>query len=253
MPTFESLKDEYRQLIATMTLRPDKIGAVNAIAKKIIAARARYEAVEKATDVPWRVIGAIHAMECGLSFKQHLHNGDPLTARTHQVPAGRPVAGKPPFTWEESAIDALKYDGLDEVKDWSPERTAYELEGYNGWGYRLHHPNVKSPYLWSYTNHYVRGKYTADSKWDPGSVSGQSGAMAILAQIDALLVKSAAPVPAPTSTAQKVGSAAGAVVVGGAGATVAVASGMQWWEVLLIGGGIALIAAAGVLILRGRK
>ena len=31
--------------------------------------------------------------------------------------------------------------------------------GFNGWGYRLYHPNVKTPYLWSYTDKYSKGKY----------------------------------------------------------------------------------------------
>ena len=71
------------------------------------AARARYASVSAQTGVPWWVIGLIHMMEAGQSFRCHLHNGDPLTARTVQVPAGRPKTGQPPFIWEESAADAL--------------------------------------------------------------------------------------------------------------------------------------------------
>jgi len=100
-----------------------------------------------------------------------------------QVPAGRPKAGRPPYTWEVSAADALRYDGLDKVTDWSPERVAYELEGYNGWGYRLYRRGMPSPYLWSFSNHYTRGKYSADGKFDPALVSQQCGAMLILKRI----------------------------------------------------------------------
>ena len=69
--------------------------------------RARYDKVAAIAKVPWYVVGAIHSLECNCNFECHLHNGDPLTARTVHVPKGRPIAGNPPFTWEESAVDAL--------------------------------------------------------------------------------------------------------------------------------------------------
>ena len=68
------------------------------------------------------------------------------------------LRGKPPFTWEESASDALALRGLRGDTDWSLAGTLYQLEGYNGWGYRLYHQHVLSPYLWSYSNHYQSGK-----------------------------------------------------------------------------------------------
>jgi len=138
--------------------------------------------------VPWFVVGVIHAMECGLSFAGHLHNGDPLTARTRQVPKGRPAAGEPPFGWEESALDALTMPphGLHRIAAWPIERIAYELEKYNGFGYRRFHPGVKSPYLWSYSNHYTAGKYVADGQWSSSAVSSQCGAMVLLERLAAL-------------------------------------------------------------------
>jgi lysozyme family protein len=53
-----------------------------------------------------------------------------------RFPAGNPA--EPPFTWFESTKDALAYDGLDKVKDWSVELLCCELEKYNGFGYREH-------------------------------------------------------------------------------------------------------------------
>ncbi len=48
--------------------------------------------------------------------------------------------------------------------------TLYKIEGYNGWGYRMKHPQVYSPYLWGFSNHYQKGKYIADGTWsDNGS------------------------------------------------------------------------------------
>jgi hypothetical protein len=128
-------------------------------------------------------VALIHNLEARGDFTRHLHNGDPLTARTVQVPAGRPRSGSPPFTWEESAVDALEYDGLTRVTDWSIEHLAFLFEGFNGWGYRLYHPHVKSPYLWSYSNHYTQGKYVGDGQWSETAVSRQCGAMVLLKRL----------------------------------------------------------------------
>lgn len=198
--TFESLKSEYAGLWATCSIRPEHRAEVMATARKIASARPRYDDVSKSTGVPWYVVGIIHAMECGLSWSGHLHNGDSLKARTHQVPKGRPCAGEPPFTWEESAIDALTMKGkeFDKIKDWSMERVAYCLELYNGWGYRMFHPEIHTPYLWSYTTIYKGGKYVSDGVWSASAVSAQSGAMALLKgliEIDASAIDFANPDP----------------------------------------------------------
>ncbi|MFG1389094.1 hypothetical protein [Xanthobacter versatilis] len=250
--TYSSLQPEYARLIATMVIRPEKLAAADSVAHKIVARRARYEAVSKITRVPWQVIGVIHAMECGLDFGAHLHNGDPLTARTVQVPKGRPVAGSPPFAWEDSAIDALRYDGLDKVTDWSPEHTAYVLEGYNGWGVRKYHPEVLSAYLWSYSNHYTRGKYVRDGVWDPNAVSGQCGAMVLLSRVRALSAAAGTPPPAdyvPTSpppTKPSPAKVAGAAAASAAAAgSVAVATGAPWWAIAFV---IAAAAVVGLAI-----
>lgn len=180
--TFDSLKDEYATLWQAMRLRSERLSELNYIYGKLTnpASKARYQAVETATRVPWYVISIIHDLEAGRRFDTHLHNGDPLSARTVQVPRGRPVAGNPPFTWEESAKDALEYDHLTEVTHWTVERIAFELEKFNGFGYRNNHPHVKSPYLWSYTNIYTSGKYVGDGAWSERAVSNQCGAMAML-------------------------------------------------------------------------
>lgn len=230
--TFSALRGEYARLLYTMTVL-DKVRLPNgktinakatadAQAKKIIANRARYEAVSKATGVPWEVIGIIHSMECGLSFAKHLHNGDSLKARTVQVPKGRPSKGVPPFTWEESAIDALQYDGLHKVTDWSDESICFEFEGYNGWGYRKYHPETLSPYLWSFSSHYTRGKYVADGKWDPFAVSEQCGAIVLLFRIRALLAGEK-PTPAPVP-------ATAAAIAAGTAAVVAAGASLTWWD-----------------------
>jgi lysozyme family protein len=185
-----------------MEIRASKAPDIDATAKKILAKKARYQAVAETTRVPWFMIGAIHAMECGLAFDRHLHCGDPLTARTYHVPAGRPKA--PPangerYTWAESAADALTLKGLEKIGEWPIERICYELERFNGFGYRSYHPSVLSPYLWSGTNHYSRGKYVADGKWSSTAVSGQSGAMAIIKRLAELDADVAAAIDSPVS------------------------------------------------------
>lgn len=180
-PAFVDLVAEYSAMWDSMTVRREREAAVSASARRVVASRARYERVSAATGVPWPVIGVIHAMECGCHFGRHLHNGDPLSARTVQVPAGRPRRGRPPFTWECSASDALAYDGLDRVSAWTVERAAYELEKYNGFGPRGR--GVPSAYLWSYSTHYARGKYVADGKWSGSAVSAQCGALPLLRAI----------------------------------------------------------------------
>lgn len=174
------LRGEYEQLWADVTVRGERQTDVDSIVARIVASRPRYEDLTASTGVPWFLTGAIHSLESGLSFDRHLHNGDRLTARTVQVPAGRPAQGNPPFTWDESALDALLMHGLQNWKDWSVAGSLYQLERYNGFGYRMYHPTVLTPYLWSFTNHYIAGKYVADGRFDTNAVSAQCGAAAIL-------------------------------------------------------------------------
>jgi len=176
----ESLRREYEDLFNACVIRPQRAGEVEATIQAILGNRKRYQAVSEAIGIPWHFISAVHSMEAGLDFRRHLHNGDPLTARTVQVPAGRPKNGSPPFTWEESAADALTLRRLNEWTDWSLAGTLFQIEGYNGWGYRLKHPHVLSPYLWAGSNHYTSGKYVSDGTWSDTAVSRQCGAAVIL-------------------------------------------------------------------------
>jgi len=185
-PLTAALKNEYQQLWESCLVRPDKVAVADSVAVKIGARRDRYQTVAGRLRIPWYAIGLIHAMECSLNFDQHLHNGDPLSARTVHVPAGRPSKGNPPFTWEASAEDALSFDGFAAWKDWSVAGLLYKLEAYNGWGYRSQHPETLTPYLWSFSNHYGKGKYVADGTWSPTAVSQQVGAAVLLKRLAAL-------------------------------------------------------------------
>lgn len=175
-----ALQTEYERLFNSCIIPPKNLPIVEKLNNQLIGNTTRYQSVGKQLDIPWFFIAVIHNMEASQNFKAHLHNGDPLTARTVQVPAGRPKKGTPPFSWEDSAADALAMRGLGAKTDWSLAGMLYQLEGYNGWGYRLHHPHVLTPYLWSFSNHYTSGKYVADGTWSDTAVSKQCGAAVLL-------------------------------------------------------------------------
>lgn len=176
---YASLKAEYRRKFGNLTVRPQYADTANWHLDMMRKSRDRYARVEKVTGVPWHFIAATHALEASFNFRAHLHNGDfPLTARTRQVPAGRPSQWLPPSDWESSAKDALRLLGFTGQTDWSLERTLYRLEAYNGLGYRG--LGVPTPYLWSFSNHYDRGKFVADGKFSRTAKSQQCGAAVML-------------------------------------------------------------------------
>ncbi len=169
---------EYESLFDTCIALPNKIANVNWYASKLLENIHRYESVGNPLNIPWWFIGAIHGLESGFAFDRHLHNGDPLTARTRRVPAGRPQSGEAPFTWEQSAHDALRYMKLDQWGDWSVAGALYQWEAYNGFGYRKY--KINSPYLWSLSNHYEKGRYIRDHVFDTNATSNQCGAATLL-------------------------------------------------------------------------
>jgi len=175
-PKLADLRPEYEGLFNGCIVT--KPVPVQEVIEEILSNRARYETVAQTSAVPWYVVAVIHNMECSLSFKQHLHNGDPLKKRTVNVPAGRPPGWDGTGTWEKSALDALSYDNLTSWADWSIAGICYKLEGYNGWGYRGH--GIHTPYLWSFTNQYTSGKYVADGVWSESAVSDQCGCATLL-------------------------------------------------------------------------
>lgn len=182
-PYTDQLQQQYSDLFGTCVVGANRIATINSIISRILPYQARYQAVGVPLGIPWYFVAVIHNMECSLNFNCQLHNGDSLTARTVHVPAGRPVNGQPPFTWEESATDALTFEGFASQADWSLPRTLYRLEAYNGFGYRRQAPPINTPYLWSFSNHYTGGKFVADGSYDPNAVSGQCGAAIILSQM----------------------------------------------------------------------
>jgi lysozyme family protein len=183
----DGLRREYQDDFNTMELVTGTAPDIDMILRKYTENEGLYAGVAQAVApaMPWIVVALIHTMEASGSMTRHLHNGDTLRNRTTHVPAGRPATGTPPFTWEESAIDALGDRGLNRRKDWTVPGVLFTLEAYNGWGYRLHHGvetegGTLSPYLWAGTDRYTTGKYGSDGQYDPKLTSKQIGAAAIL-------------------------------------------------------------------------
>ena len=172
-----ALRKEYLRLFTTTKVRPQHAAEAKQIADALFAQRARYESAGHPIGVPWWMVAVIHSLEASRNFNAHLHNGDPLAHRTVHVPKNRPL-GVPPFTWEESARDALTQVGFASVADWSISSALFRLEGYNGTGYRGR--GINTPYLWSFSQHYAKGKFASDGRFDPSLVSQQCGAGVLL-------------------------------------------------------------------------
>jgi lysozyme family protein len=183
-PKFEDVADGYRELFRTCVIRQNMLSQVKWYTDKLTdpARRERYQKIEDEICVPWYFVGIIHGMECAFDFSKHLHNGDPLRYRTVQVPKGRPATWNPPSDWHSSAIDALRYDKFADLTDWDLPRMLYRWEAYNGWRSRLLY-KINTPYLWSFSNHYTKGKFVADNVWDGNAVSKQCGAAVMLKMI----------------------------------------------------------------------
>ena len=181
---FDTIRNEYVNMWNSMVLRPEKTQEMAKLATTIANGRPRYANVAAQFNnlLPWFVVGVLHAMECSCRFDEHLHNGDPLTARTVHAPKNRPPIWDPSWSWETSAKDAIECDGLDKVQGWTLARILYTFERYNGFGPRRNFGKATA-YLWSYSNHFVRGKYVGDGQWDPEAPSKQTGAAVLLKQL----------------------------------------------------------------------
>ena len=180
---FAELADEYRSLFAAATIRPERQEQSQWHLTMMRQSRPRYQAVATRAGVPWQFVAAIHGMEASFNFRAHFHNGDfPLSQRTRQVPAGHPLRWLPPSDWESSAMDALRLLGFTGQSDWSLARTLYRLEAFNGFGYRRF--ARPSPYLWSFSSLYERGKFVADGHFDPRARSQQCGTATMLKLLD---------------------------------------------------------------------
>lgn len=187
--TSKSLADiagEYLAMFDAAIVAPARVAEADKRAKTIASFRSIYEPLGQTVKVPWHFIGLIHCMESNFNFGTHLHNGDSLMHRTSHVPAGRPLSevADPPFSWVTSATDALTFLGFNTQSDWSLAAILYRLERYNGFGYRIR--GLATPYLWSFSDRYSKGKFVQDGIFSFEAVSKQCGAAVILKRLIAL-------------------------------------------------------------------
>jgi len=128
------------------------------VAKRLVAAKQRYLTVSAKTGIPWPFIAVTHERESSQNWNRSLAQGDPWNRVSVHVPKGRG-----PFnSWEEAAYDALVNcpPHASQNKDWSIGGLLTLLEQYNGTAYANH--GVPSPYIWSGTDQYTRGKVLVD-------------------------------------------------------------------------------------------
>lgn len=159
-------------------VKPERYMQVQGMVTRYEMTKARYEKV--ARGIPAPVIFVLHMRESTCSFAKHLHEGSPLTGRTKYVPKGRPASGNPPFSWEESARDALYIiKSYDAPAKWvAMDATVDYVERYNGTGYRS--KGVPSPYLVAGSNLQKPGKYVADGRFDRNAWDKQLGCLTVL-------------------------------------------------------------------------
>lgn len=156
------------------------------VAKRLLASKARFQVLEGKTGVPWFIIAVIKERESGVdaAFLRNIANGQPWSQKTTIDPKGRG-----PFTsWETAGIDALVNCAPNAARntDWTVGGALTLLERYNGTGYAS--KGLPSPYIWSGTDQYVKGKYIADGVYSASTVDAQLGCAGILmamAQLDA--------------------------------------------------------------------
>lgn len=182
MPPLSQIEGEYRQLFSTCQIRDQHKATVDDFVGRMLDNRERYMQIYDEICVPWFFVGGIHALEATFNFRTHLHNGDSLSSRTTHVPAGQPKTWNPPNSWESSATDALKAKSYHKDTSWTLPEILYRWEKYNGVRSRMLH-NINTPYLWSYSQHYTKGKYVADNVWDSNAVSKQVGAAVLLRRL----------------------------------------------------------------------
>lgn len=185
MTTYDKVHRGYEKMWASCTLNANKHSMVLATAQKIINNRVKYAAIEKATGVPWYMLGALHYRESDNNFNTYLGNGQSLSRVTTIVPKGRgPFIG--PDAFIKGGIDAMNLMRFGKVpKDqWVIPRCLFEAEEFNGEGYTHHGEN--SPYVWGGTNFEQPGLFVGDHDFDESKRDTRIGVAAIFKGIIAL-------------------------------------------------------------------
>ena len=160
---------------------PRETIALDALVSRWQRTASTYQAVQamRTDGIPAVVAFCLFYREADNDLSCSPAQGDPLTHRSRNVPAGR-IPGKPaPYKWIDAACDAYYVVDRLDLCNWHDKQAALDkIESFNGYGYRAH--NVAAPYLWSGTSLYTRGKYVRDGRFDALAVDRQLGVAAIL-------------------------------------------------------------------------
>ncbi len=220
------------------------------VAERLVAAKPRYQTVEAKTGVPWWAIAVIHEREAAQAWDCNIAQGDRWDRVSTHVPKGR----GPFANWEAAAVDALVDCAPHAARwtDWSPGGAMTLLEQYNGLGY--FHRGLPSPYIWSGTDQYVKGKYVRDGVFDADAVDRQLGCAGLVIAMQALdpsirfgATPPSGAVRAPPKEKKRspaVSTGVGVALVSGA-AVAAVQARLSLWAMVPI---LAVVAVAGALI-----
>lgn len=155
---------------AKLTRRPEYVVGQYAPVPRILSARNRYELIQAQTGVHWVFVATTHYRESNLNFATQLAQGSPLNKVSRVIPYSGPFQ-----TFEEGCYDALVRQGpyAARNKDWSMPFMLTYNEALNGLGYAR--MGIPSPYVWSGTDQYTKGKYIRDRVFDPNTVDKQLG------------------------------------------------------------------------------
>lgn len=196
MPTKQALAAEYIDRFKHAVIQDRwKAVAKSEAATALGLKKDFYSPAERATKVPWFVIAALNMREQSQKTTGSLLNGDDWHSKTHHYPPGY----GPWHSWAEAAVFAIQH----EAKGWNINLDTYVwdlpgifwyLESYNGFGHRqssLTTPPNTSPYVYSGTQFYVKGKRreVPDGRGgykgilDEDLVDGQLGVMALIKQL----------------------------------------------------------------------
>lgn len=198
MPTNAAMIEAHERQFSQAVIKPEWRARIAKDAVRLCSAENKkwflQESQRLGGSVPWWFIATTKEMEAGPdpSFLRSIAQGDRWDRKSVNVPRGRG-----PFkSWFEAADDALVNCGpyAGRWQNWSIGGALTIALKYNGLGYW---PNV-SPYLFSMTTVYVKGKYTSDGHFDPEAVSQQVGVAALwieMQKIDPSIVFGPAAIP----------------------------------------------------------
>lgn len=184
MPTFEALKAGYeRDLLSfRITDMPQTIET----AKRVLRGKDRFLPVQEQLKIPAIWMMASFEREASSNFNLSPAQGDPWRRKSVNEPKGR----GPFSSWEASALDAYRFDRIQDfpADTWTWAFAAYTGERFNGFGFRNH--GIRSAYLWAGTNMYTIGMYISDGSWRPGVRDHRVGiipVMRLMNQLDPTL------------------------------------------------------------------